>query len=139
MVVSDDEDCQAFTIELLEDFQDALTGAGVQIAGRFVSQQQAWLIDERSCDGRALHFATGEFGWPMVAAVLQPDFGEKFVHAILNAASGKKGREPNIFRHTQGWQQTEMLKDEADLIAAQACALLFAQILDRFTEKLEPA
>jgi hypothetical protein len=51
--------------------------AGVQIAGRFISQNHARLVDQGTGNRRPLLFPAGDGIGPIIAAVAQPDRSSK--------------------------------------------------------------
>src|SRR5262249_14727591 len=106
-----------------------------EIAGRFVRQKQTWVVYQRARDGHALHLAAGQFVRTMVAPMSKINFGEQFVEPLPRPLARKKCRQGNILGDGQRRKEAEVLKDEADLFAAQARALALIQILDRLLEK----
>ena len=60
-IVADDADGQPqVAVEPLEEVVNLIGGRGVELAGRFISQQQFWLVGQGDGDGDALLFAAGE-------------------------------------------------------------------------------
>ena len=53
----------------------------IEIAGRFVGQQNIGIIHQGPGDRRALLFAAGEFGWTVVQAVAQAHAVQQFRRA----------------------------------------------------------
>ncbi len=59
-VVGDDDEREAFVVELLEQVDDRSGRLRIEIPRRFVAQQQARRSEQRSRDGDALALATRE-------------------------------------------------------------------------------
>jgi len=70
-IMRDDHDRQTVGIQLLEEFDDALTHGAVQIAGRFVGEEERRPVYQCTCDGYALLLAAGELVGVMVGTVTQ--------------------------------------------------------------------
>jgi hypothetical protein len=47
-----------FFVESAEKVDDLATGAGIEIACRFVRHQDGWVVDERACDRDTLLLAS---------------------------------------------------------------------------------
>src|ERR1039458_626703 len=60
VVRSNDQRGLFFDAEILEQLDDFTTGVRIEIAGRFIGQEQFRLVDERAGDGHALLFAAGD-------------------------------------------------------------------------------
>ena len=61
------------SIEPLKHLQDFLAGAGIQVAGRLVGQQDRRMIDERAGDGHALLLPAGKLRRLVVEPLAQAD------------------------------------------------------------------
>jgi len=70
-LVRDHDDRQAHAVEVLEDAHDLDAGPGIEVAGRFVSQQQFRPVDQRTADGDPLLLAAGELVGMMSGPVRQ--------------------------------------------------------------------
>src|SRR5437868_6650936 len=65
-IVRHHDDSQAvLAVQVAEETDDFLAVGGVEIAGRLVGKQDAWLIDKGAGDGRPLHLAAGKLSRPM--------------------------------------------------------------------------
>src|SRR5581483_6321379 len=65
---------------------------------------------------------------------------EKFSRALVNffpRPSAKMQRQRNVFHASQSWQQIEELKNEADLIAADAREIIIGKFRERRTVDFE--
>ena len=67
----------------IQDLQDLLGGAGVEVAGGLIGEDDRRLTHERPGAGHALDLATGELGGPVGQAVLEADGVHHLVEALL--------------------------------------------------------
>ena len=118
-------------VQLLEDRHDLGARFGVQVAGRFVGQDDGRIVDQRAGDGDPLLLAPRQ----LVGLVIQPVaqtyprqccFGARA--AIL--AAGVDQRQLNVGKGCGTRQQVEALEDEADLAAAHGGQLVFTEVAD---------
>jgi hypothetical protein len=72
LVMGDDYDGVAMLVQFVEHRHHVSTGAGIQIAGRFVCQQNGWFTDQGASDGHTLSLAARELVWQMMQAIAQP-------------------------------------------------------------------
>ena len=63
-------------VEVEQQFDDGLSGAGVEIAGRFIGEQQRWPGHERARQCNTLLFATGQLARIMIQASAESDLLE---------------------------------------------------------------
>src|ERR1039458_9026682 len=111
-----------FDAEILEQLDDFTTGVRIEIAGRFIGQEQFRLVDERAGDGHALLFAAGKFGRPVLHTVLETNPGEQVASARPGLADGSAGharRQTDIFERIEFRQQMIRLKNETDAVVAE--------------------
>ncbi len=84
-------------------------GAGVEVAGGLVGQDQQRIDDERTRDGHALHLAAGQLVGPMPATVPRPtcsSTASTFGH--FGAASGvEEAKQRDVLLRGQRRQQIE--------------------------------
>src|SRR6185503_11627037 len=86
-VVRDDHDgVPLFLVELAQDAQDLLPGLGVEVAGRFVSENQLGREQERACDRDPLLLAARELRRQMVLPVTEPDALDQRLGAFADCA-----------------------------------------------------
>ena len=82
LTVGDEEDGSFFfASEAGDEFDDGVTGGGVEIAGRFIGEQDRGLVDEGAGDGGALKLSAGELVGAMVGAIGEMDGGEEVAGA----------------------------------------------------------
>ena len=122
-IVRDQGDGAALFAEGPEEFEDRLAGVGVEVARRFVGEDDARAVDQRPGDGDALLLAAGELHGPMALAVLQIDHLERFHGAFAPFAARDAGVDHgqlDVLQDVELRQQVEELEDEPDLAVADA-------------------
>ena len=67
----DDNGDAVLAIELRQRLHDLVRGAGIEVAGRLVGQQQTGLIDQGACDCDALLLAARELARRVALAVAE--------------------------------------------------------------------
>ena len=70
-----------FASEAGDEFDDGVTGGGVEIAGGFVGEKNRGLVDEGAGDGGALKLSAGELVGAVVGAIGELDGGEEVAGA----------------------------------------------------------
>ena len=70
-----------FASEAGDEFDDGVTGGGVEIAGGFVGEKNRRLVDEGAGDGGALKLSAGELVGAVVGAIGELDGGEEVAGA----------------------------------------------------------
>jgi hypothetical protein len=78
--VRDHDEGDALVVEPAEGIHDLDAGAGVEVAGRFVGQDEGRLHDEGTGDGDPLLLAAGELVGEVIGAVAEPDQFEGAFH-----------------------------------------------------------
>ncbi len=102
-------------VEAEHEFGDLGPGVGVEIAGRFIGEDDAWLGHEGTRDRHTLLLATGE----LLRAVVEP-FGQAHpFQPVPGACLGishpsQIERQHDVFQGRQRGQQLKRLEDEAD-------------------------
>lgn len=89
----------------------------VEVAGRFIGEQQGGLIDECSADGDSLSLTTGQLRGTMFQTMLQANSFEHLRRAsdiVRRCAGTSQSRDQHVFQHRALRQQMMLLKDEAD-------------------------
>ena len=119
LVVGDDNRGQLPRyVDLLEKAMNGLTGFAVEITGRFVSQQEPRLGDERSRQRYSRLFAAGQLAGPVRNAISETNACE---HRFCSLSRSSKRAAPNQQRHHRVFncgelgQQVMKLKDESNL------------------------
>ena len=93
----------------------------IEVAGRFIGQQQQRFVDHRPTDGHPLPLSAGKLGRPMRDAILQSDTIEQSAGTVFGACFSAAGqrRDEDVLQHVALRQQVMVLKDEADLPVAK--------------------
>jgi hypothetical protein len=108
-------------LRALQDVEHFHARSGIEIAGRFVGEDNDRVGDQRPGNGDALLLSAGELVRAMIFAVSQTYQRQKFIHfwgVFLNALSVYQQWQGDIFGGGQGGEQIEELEDESDLTAA---------------------
>src|SRR5262245_17845658 len=79
VLVRDQNDGIALTVQIGEEGHDFFAGLGVEVAGRLVGENDRRRIDESACDGYALTLASGKFIGLVVHAVGEFDAGKRLL------------------------------------------------------------
>ena len=122
-----------WTASSAHQFHDPAPRLAVERAGRFVTNDQAWLVDERARNRDALLLSAREIDRQRLRhAPIQAD-------AIQNIVGRGDGGPPrravdderrgHILGGGQGWDQIEGLEDKADVPAAEARRLVRPHLL----------
>ena len=73
--VRHDDDGVAVGVEVAEEIEDFAAGLRIEVARRFVGEEERRFVHERAGDGDALALAAGEFVGLVVHAVAEADGG----------------------------------------------------------------
>ncbi len=131
-IVGDEDKRRASrAVDLQQQVDDVVSGRAVEIACRFVRQENRRVVGERSGDRDALLLAAGELRRVVMAAAREPDFTQKRRRARGGAwTAGDLDRDEDVFKRGQRRQQMEELKDKPDLRAAKPCECVLAEAGD---------
>ena len=104
-VVGDHDDGLAELVDAAaEQVEDLAAGAGVEVAGRLVGEQDGRPGDERAGDGDALLLAAGELGRAVGQAVLQADgLDHGAPPGLVRLAAGERERQRRCSRRRSAW------------------------------------
>ena len=69
----DDEDALFTLLEIEQERGDVVGGSAIEVAGRFVTQEQPRIPDERPRDRHTLPLAARELARPMIDSIAEPD------------------------------------------------------------------
>ena len=132
----DQNRCAKILVQLSQEGVDLLTGAGVEISGRFIAEQEPWIIDEGPGDRHSLAFTSGKSAGSLLFTAGESDgfeqgasfrFDLRLALLPISFRCSDDGREHDIFEHVEVGQQVKELKDEADELISKAAALRFVQ------------
>ena len=122
--VGDHDDGDARVVEFLEQPHDLDAGAGVEIAGGLVGQDEFRLVDQGAGDGDALLLSAGKLAGMMVTPVAQADLLQRLEGAlsaftVRNDGQVVKHRQLDILQGAGARQEIEALKHEAKFLVAE--------------------
>ena len=128
VVRDEDEGGAGLGIEVEEKFDDAMARLGVEIAGRFVREQDLRAIDEGARDSDALLLAPRELRGVMMQSFTQPHPIKqlnRFLERVIQAAEFH--RHHYVFERGDRRDELEVLKDEPAHASTQFGAAIFVQ------------
>src|SRR5437762_13246703 len=79
MLVGNDDNSVAASMQLFEEVHDVLAGGRIERARGLVSQQNRWMVYQRPSDCYALALAAGKLVGPVHHAIGEIDFGERLL------------------------------------------------------------
>src|SRR4051794_9315025 len=98
----------------LQEAEDLGAGAGVEVAGGLVGQNDLRPGDQRTADGDPLLLAAGQFGGPVVQPVGEADgFDDRVQPLAVGFATGQPHRQGDVLRRGQGRDPGERLGPRA--------------------------
>ena len=109
--------------------EDAFAGIFVEVAGRFIGQDEQRVMDQRAGNGDPLLFAAAQLVGIGGETVGQPHAVQERFGLSLNAlvTTSEFQWQGDIFQHRERGDQVEELKDNANMAATEEGALLFTQ------------
>src|SRR5438094_9889969 len=125
----------AFLHDVLQQLKTAFRFCSIQIAGRFVRQNDSRIIGERACDSHTLLFASGEMTTWSSHFVSQANrlqqAGSAFAHLAIGKLPQFAHRNHYVLLRSEILHQKMELKNEADELAALVRQLVIAQLRHR--------
>src|SRR6266496_3093000 len=125
----------AFLDDILQQFKRALRVGSIQIAGRFVRQNDSRIIGEGACDSHTLLLASGEMTTGSSQFVAQTNCFQQADSAFAHLAIGKlpqfAHRNHHVLLRGEILHQKMELKNEADELAPLVRQLVIAQLSHR--------
>lgn len=117
-----------FGIERGHQLDHRGTVGGVEIAGRLIGEEDLRSGGEGTRHCHPLLLATGELTGIVVTACAEPDTREQGIGAGTGiVGAGEFERNLHVLAGSESRDQLERLKDEADLLAAKAGAVVLAE------------
>ena len=116
-------------MQLTEQVQHDLLVFLIQIAGRFVGENQLRAVDQRTGDAHALLLAAGKLPWQMVCAIFQSYAFQRLQGLLLIDYGMIVLRDHHVLRSRQMRHEIEFLEHEPDHVLAHVGELLGIQIL----------
>ena len=115
-----------FPIGALQHIQYHVGILRIQISCWLVGEHDRRFIDEGACQGDPLLFAAAQFAGAVIQALVDAeqlgDVAEVLV-IVVGALPGNVEGNLDIVAGGEGWQQVELLEDEADFTPPQMCPL----------------
>src|SRR5436190_8567793 len=119
---------RAPAIDVDEQVDDLVAGAGIEVAGRLVGEQDRGLVGEGARDRHALLLASRELRRIVMAPRPEADLGQELIGADARIGlPGDLERHAHVLPRGQRGQQVKELEDEADALAAEPRELVFRQ------------
>ncbi len=109
-------------VEPLQQGNHLLPGAGVEIAGGLVGQDQPRRHRHGPGDGHPLTLTAGEFGRAVSGPVLQPQLPQQLLAAAMALGGGDPAqhqRQLDVFTGGEAGDEVKRLEHETDAMAAQ--------------------
>ena len=105
----------------MEKLEDARSIVRVEVAGRFIGQDERRAMDQRTGHGGALHFSPAQLVREGVGPRGQSDQFEHFPGAgagLLGAVATQQEGKFDVFHRGHGGEEVEKLEDDAEALAA---------------------
>ena len=119
-------------VQLEEECRDRVRRSLIEIAGRFIAQQEPRMADERAGNRDTLLFAARQFRGTMIDAIetgrllrsafvpAARDHRQRVVLRRLRPSTADQRRDEHVLEHRTLRQQAVILKDEPDFGVAEA-------------------
>jgi len=129
LIVCDEDKCGAgLGVEMEEKFDDEMARLAIEIAGRFVREEDLGAIDEGARDRHTLLFATRELRRVVMQPFTQPYALEQLNRLLERMIeSAEFHGHHHVFNRGDRWDELEVLKDEPAHAATQLGAAIFVQ------------
>ena len=115
-----DERLPVVAYRRVQEVQDLLARARVEVARRLVGEDDRRLRDERARDGYALLLASGELGRPVRAAIVEAYLAQQVLEEVrVGLSAGDRHRQHDVLFCREHREQVEELEHEADVLAPQ--------------------
>ena len=130
LVMRDDDDgLVEFLVELAQQRNDLFGIFAVQVAGRFVGQNDGRVVGQCTADGDPLLLAARKLVRQVVEPVVQAENADQVVDQLLvGLAAVEQKRQRNVFFYAQDRDQVVKLVNETDLAAAENGQRRFVQL-----------
>ncbi len=139
--MGDDDDGLPFSVQRLENREDLLGRAGVEVSGRLVAEDHHRVVDDGAGNGDALLLTSRKLVRAVFHALPQTDFLQsqcRDLVAVLHA--GVLQREFDIAKRALSWEEVELLEHEADVLVPDLGELVLIEVGDVLAvQKVHPA
>ena len=108
-------------VESLEEIDDLRAGAGVEVSGGLVRQDDPGIVEQCPCDGHPLLLTAGQLRGPVRFPLAEPYEREhlpRLAAARRRRRSVVEGRQFGVLQGRGPGQKVVVLEDEADLVVA---------------------
>src|SRR5579864_8500175 len=105
-------------MELAQQAQDDFFVLRIEIAGRFVGEDDPGIVDQSTRDANALLLATGKLGGQVVGSISESDAGQRLGGFLLVSHAVKILRQHYVLDRGEEGDQVKLLEDESDLFTA---------------------
>ena len=123
-------------IQPLQNLQDFRCRITVEVAGRFVGENQRGIADDGASDGYTLLLSARQLLGQVMDAILKShelERGHHVIAALLRRHPGQQQRQLDILKRRQHRNQVESLKNIADVSVAPLGGLPIVQAKNVFT------
>lgn len=133
LFVRDHNDCFSFVVECVQEAHDSFSGCAIEVAGRFICEDEFGIVGKRACDRDALFFSAGELVGFVEHAVTEFDRVEQvlsFCCACFLGDTLEEHGHHDVFERGEVACEVECLEDEAYFLAADARQGVFVHVCD---------
>ena len=147
LIVRDEDKClSGLTVEFGEEFEQVGTGAGIEVSGRFIGQDQGRIVCQGPGDRDPLTFSPGKLGGKMVDPLPQadpfqqlpgplPEFG---AGGMLSPSPYPQGNN-HVLPGRELGQKVKELEDKTDTPVPEARSGFAGELKDRPAGKEDTA
>src|SRR5260221_428320 len=125
---------RSFSMEFTEQIHDGVAVLGVEVARRFIRQENARFPTERTGDGDALLLSTGKLRRVVIHSMSHADAFEGLRRLALAFRRGRAAvgeRQLDVLIHGEVANEIEALEDETDFAVADARPHGVVEVRDR--------
>ena len=128
-------------VDFFQGVHDDLAGAGVQVSGWLVCQDQFRVVDEGAADGGPLFFAAGQFVGRFQKEMVDAEASGKFCDLSFITWESALSRimAGGCYPGRQAVQKVEVLEDETDPASADVGKFVFPEFLCVHAVKIDGA
>jgi len=129
--MSDNNQCSAILArKAKQQIDDCLAGFGVEVAGGFIGEDDAGIVDEGSGDGDPLLLSAAEFGGQVVLPLCEANTLEELTRFVVGIPSGDHGRDLDVFQCGELREEEVTLKNKTHTSITKAGQLVIGEGID---------
>src|SRR6266550_5278563 len=120
----------------LQRLHDRSGRGRIEVAGRFIGEEELRAVNDRSRDGHALLFASTELMSEVVTAITQFKERQGFACALLTPVPGyalQQEWEHHVLQCAHGRQKIEKLKNDPELMPPVICYRVLVSLVQSET------